>query len=236
MPTPIPIGEVLDVTVAYLIRRQLQGRPTTLRQLSKRIGLGVPTIRGLLEKSQVEYILISHNETKWSASATEIAIKSMPENIARRSHLTKSQVEESYEKIFGEEELTPVVKEVKLPKKEDPVLAAVVNVDPYYEYRITADEYRRLKDDLFDYKTLIKEVRKRGYPGAAVLRAVGGDRMRYELVTPVWRPYVYRNRRYYHKEVLKHLNDLYRTYKKAKTGRKKKFLRAQKFTPKGYLQ
>lgn len=238
MPKPIPLGEVLDVTVSYLIRRQLQGRPTTLRQMSKRIGLGVPTIRGILEKNQVVYYLISHSEDSWSASSTEIAIRTMPEELARRNNLTQHQIEESYRKIFGDEEPQPIKRNrrgdnLRKPP-EDPIMEAVNNADPYYQYRIDGEEFKRLKDKLLDYHTLIKEVRKRGYPGSAALRAVGGDRMKYELASPVWRPYVYRNRRFYHKDVLNHLNDLYKTYKKAKTGRKKKFLRAQKFTPKEY--
>ena len=232
MPKPIPLSDVLDVTVAYVIRRQLQGRPTTLRQLSKRIGLGVPTIRGIMEKHQVDYVLIPHNDS-WAASSTEIAIRTMPEAIAARSNLTQIQVEVSYRKIFGDEEPEPLEEEEVTVSEEDPIMAAVSNVDPYYAYRIDINQYNRMRGELFDYGTLIKEVKKRGYSGAAVLRAVGGDRMKYELVSPVWRPYVYRNRRFYHKDVLQHLNDLFKTYKKAKTAKKKKFLRAQKYTPKG---
>lgn len=224
MPKSVPMEQVIDVVVLYIVKRQLQGRPTTLRQVSKRVGLGAPTIKAQLEKYSVKYVLIPYGEKEWVTSSTEIAIQSMPSRLAERNGLTIEQVEQSYVDILDSVELEPLESEVE--EEEDvEELDPVTNMDPYYPYRIDTNQYQALKHELIDYRGLIREARKRGYSGSAIMRAVGGDRMRYALPGPLWRPYVYRNKRYYLREVLNHLNQCYRTYKLEKTGEKKRYRR-----------
>lgn len=221
----IPLEFVIDVEVFYIVKRQLQGRPTTLRQVCKRVGLGAPMVKGILEKNRVQYILIAYGEKDWVTSGIEIAIKSLPENIAIRNGYTTQQIEDAYEKYFGDYVLEKVEETVPIdpgtifkrggPKEEeDPVLAA----DPYAYYRIDTPQFQVLKHELIAYSDLIKEAMDRGYSGSAIRRATGGHRLIYELAGPLWKPYMYKNKRYYLREVLNHLNQSYKTYKFPKTG------------------
>lgn len=216
MPNPIPLDRVVDTALIYVLKRQVQGRPTTVRQLSKRIGLGVSTIKGKLEEEEVDYVLIMQDEDSWSSSDLEIAIRAVPEKIAMRNNLTTEEIHDSYLAIFGNDD--PVEKEAMTEVDRE---EAINNSDPYYPYRITTAEYRKMKDKLIGYFDLVAYAKKHGYAGSAVWRAVGGDRLILEFATPMWRPYIYQGSRYYSKEVLKHLPDLLLTYKKDRTGKVK---------------
>lgn len=222
MPRPIPLEQVVDVVVSYVVRRQIQRRPTTLRQVSKRVGLGVPTVKAQLEKAGVQYVLIPYGEKEWVTSGIEILITSMSERLAERNFFTVQQVEQSYRDFIGDVELLPLEEE---EEGDDEDFDPVENMDPYYPYRIDTKQYQALKHELIDYQTLIREARERGYSGSAIMRSVGGDRMRYALPGPLWRPYVYRNKRYYLREVLNHLNQSYKNYKLSHTAEKKRYRR-----------
>lgn len=221
MPKSIPMEQVIDVVVSYVVKRQVQGRPTTLRQLSKRVGLGAPTIKGILEKHLVQYVLIPYGKKDWVTSGIEIAITAMPDMLAERNHFTVQQVEESYQRFLGDMKLEPVEEEEY--EDEEGEIDPVTNMDPYAPYRINTEQYQTLKHELIPYLELIREARKRGFSGSAVMRATGGDRMRYELPGPLWRPYVYRNKRFYLREVLNHLNQSYKTYKLSGTADLKRY-------------
>lgn len=217
MPHPIPMEDVIDVLIIYLAKRQMQGRPTTLRQMSKRIGLGAPVLKAELEKNAVQYILIPHGERDWVTSSTEIAIVSLPEKLASRNGLSLEKIEESFQKYFGKHGLEPIDLDDQLTVGD-----RVLDMDPYAPYRITTDQYRALKSQLISYPQLIQEARERGYSGRAVERAVGGNRLRYGLASELWRPYVFRNHRYYLREVLNYLAESYTTYLMDSTAEKKK--------------
>lgn len=225
MPRPIPMEEVLDTAVVYILKRQVSGRPTTLRQLSKRVGLGVATTRGELDAGGVEYVLIAHDEETWAMSAMEIVIRSIPESLSAAVGFTLKEVENSFREIFGDSEPVPVDPTVV----EEEVSATVSDSDPYYIYRITAAEYRKMKKDLISYPELKERAKKEGYSGSALLRAVGGNRLTEKFAHPRWRPYIYQGSRFYKREVLKHLSDLQLTYKDrevSKTKEKKRKMRA----------
>jgi hypothetical protein len=208
MPKAIPMEQVIDVVVFYLAKRQIQGRPTTLRQLSKRVGLGAPTVKAELEKHMVQYILIPYGDRIWVTSSIEIVLVTMPEKLAARNGFKLEDIEASYNRYFGEEELEPLDDEGEV---ED--IDPVTNMDPYAPYRITTRQYQALKHELISFPELIREGQKRGYAGRAIERATGGNRMRYALPGPLWRPYVYRNHRYYMREVLNYLHQAFATYK-----------------------
>lgn len=223
MPRPILFSDVIDIAVSYVAKRQLQGRPTTMRQLAKRIGLGSSTIKGVLEQHGVQYVLIPYDDKHWSQSNIEIVLSTLPENIAVRNGFSVEEIEKSFERLF-EEEPEPVEQEedgIEADIETDPVL----NLDPYAPYRITSAQYQALRNELIDFPTLVEEGKKRGYPYRAIFRAVGGDRMRYKLPSAVWRPYFYKKKRYYLKEVLNHLNEVYLTYKNDNTADLKRYRR-----------
>lgn len=224
----VPMEHVIDVALSYIVKRQIQGRPTTLRQVSKRVGLGVSTVKGQFEKYAVQYVLIPFEEDNWTSSAIEVAVSSMPEKLAERNRFTVQQVEESYKNFMGDIELWPL-EEGEEGEWEDRELGAITNMDPYYPYRIDTQQFQALKHELITFPELIEEGKKRGYSGAAIIRSVGGHKMVYALPGPLWRPYVYRNKRYYLKEVLNHLNQSYITYRSAVTAGKKRHRRLQSF-------
>lgn len=227
MPKPVTFKELAAVVLTYVIKRQRQGRPTTLRQVSKRVSMGVPTVLHYLDLEKVNYIILAYGNDQRDHK-TEIAIRSIPAALAARMVYTVAQVEESYRAIFGEGETPVVYKADPANARADKagLLRAEVVNDPYGPYRIDSESYRALKKNLIAYDELIKLVRERGIPGSAAMRAVGGDKLRYPLASPVWRPYIYRNHRFYHKDVLKHLDEVYTTYKHPAYGeRKKKYAR-----------
>lgn len=210
MPKPIPMEQVIDVVVSYVVKRQLQGRPTTLRQVSKRVGLGTSTIKGQLEYYLVQYVLIPYGEKDWVTSSIEIAIASMPDLLAERNNFTVQQIEESYNRFLGGVKLELMEEEGEEEDEEE--IDPVTNMDPYYPYRINTQQYQALKNELIAYQELVREAKERGYSGSAIMRSVGGDRMRYIILGPLWRPYVYRNKRFYLREILNHLNQSYKSY------------------------
>jgi len=218
---------LLDSVLTYLIRRQMQGRPTTVRQVAKRVGLGHQIIKALMEKNKVDFVLIPIDSSRksWTQNTIEVAIRDLPDLIAERNNFKAEEVRQSYIDIFGEPEPLPTV--TKVGKKKAPLAKArpdEVNpqtYDPYYLYRITTEEYQTLKNDLITLDELLAEARRKKYPLRAVRRATGGDRMKYRLASPVWRPYVYRNKRFYLRDVLQKLHECYRTYQHAETAEKK---------------
>lgn len=214
MPHPIKHSDVIDTAVSFVARRQIQGRPTTMRQLAKRVGLGASVIKSVFEEHGIQYVLIPYGEGKWAQSSIEIALMTLPEKVALRNGYTVKDVEDSYEKIFNSVQPEP------LEPDEEGVFATidpVLNMDPYGPYRIGTKEYQTLKHELIDFRTLVEEGKKKGYPYRAIQRATGGDRMRYKLPSPIWRPYVYKKKRFYLREVLNHLNQVYKTYKRSST-------------------
>lgn len=220
MPTIIPMERIIDVVVAYIVKRQMQGRPTTLRQMSRRVGIGVSAIKGLLEKNLVQYILIPYGEKEWVTSSIEIVIQSVPPMLALRNHFTTEEVEESYQRFMGDMEIELLDPE---PMEADERINPVDNMDPYASYRIDTRQYQAIKHELISHKKLIREGIKRGFPGRAIDRATGGNRMRYIPAGALWRPYMYRNNRYYLREVLNHLYQVFNMYKRQSTAELKKY-------------
>ena len=225
MPKSVGINEVAPVVLAYIIKRQQQGRPTSLRQVSKRVSLGMPTIRTCLDREKTLYYEIAYGGHILSHEI-EIAVRSISERMASAIGVSVAEVEESYRRIFGEGEpdiVRTVESPIKVSNKPSLVtLKAEVVGDPYAPFRIEREEYRRIKKNLISYASLIQEARLQGVPGSAVMRAVGGDRLRYSPVSPAWRPYIYRNHRYYARDVLKRLDEVFLTYKHRNYGERKR--------------
>src|SRR5690606_6990650 len=101
-------------TVRYLVKRQVENRPTTLYQMAKRMGYGIEHLKGLMEEERVEYILIPHgDETNYKT--TEILIRSIPQSIVVELGIANQRVEESFSAAFGE--IEPISK-IDLPEIE----------------------------------------------------------------------------------------------------------------------
>jgi hypothetical protein len=216
----VPNEELIYTAVRYLGRRQLQGRPTTLRQLSKRMGIGGSRILGIFEQFYVIYTLIPYAERSF-ISQIEVLLKEVPELIAERSGVPKENLEQAYVRLLEEVEVEKEDLLTVYPHTlaDEDMLNPVETVDALVYYRITEDQFQTMLPELISYEQLMKAAKKRGYRGSAIWRATGGDRMEYKLPGPLWRPYIFRKKRYYLKEVLNYLDQSDLTYKKPSTAR-----------------
>lgn len=214
----VPKDELVYTAVMYLGKRQLQKRPTTLRQLSKRMGIGGPRILGIFEQHHVIYTLIPYAE-KAFISQLEVLLKEIPEEIASRAGIPKEEVEASYSDLLAEAEVAEEEFLTVTPHTlvNEDVLEPVEAIDPLVYYRIDEEQLNALMPELITYKELVAAAKKKGYRPSAIWRATGGDRMEFKLPGPLWRPYIFRKKRYYLKEVLNYLDQSDLTYKKRST-------------------
>lgn len=229
----VPDNEVIYTAVRYLGRRQLQGRPTTLRQLSKRIGLGGPRVLGIFEQFRVVYTLIPYAERSF-ISQIEVLLKEVPEPIAERAGVPKNSLEQSYVRLveaveINEEDLLTVTPHTLA---DEDMLEPTEAVDALVYYRITEDQLQTMLPELITYEQLMEYAKKKGYRGSAIWRATGGDHMQYKLPGPLWRPYIFRKKRYYLKELLNYLDESDLTYAKPSTARKRREQRTGVADPK----
>lgn len=206
-------SETVEVAVFFLVKRQLQGRPTTLRLLSKRIGLAASRLLDAVEVYGIRYVLVSHEELRGRVARgqnnTEVLLSYMPKDYALRLNIEAERVEESFRSVMGEDP-EPVDEFVEAQEKG---IEVAEKLDPFSGYRITKDKYEVLKNNLITFEELVQIGREQGYSVAAIRRATGGDRMRYQLPSFFWRPYVLGKKRYYLKDVIDHLPESDRTYK-----------------------
>lgn len=233
-PKTLSYKDQLQTLLTYQVRRQLQGRPTTLRQLSKRMGLGAPYVQGLLERSSIQYSLISYVDTpKTHLDNVEILLGSMPEKLAAEMGVDLEALAYSYNRVMREEtEPLERVEERKTPTLPgEEVLEELDSVDPYARYRISEEQYAALRHQLISFQELMTEARMRGYKTTAIRKATGGSRMRYPLAGPLWRPYLVGKKRYYLRELLKNLDQSDKMYLHQSVAKRRKAARKGKEEP-----
>jgi hypothetical protein len=205
--------EEIEIAVTYLVKRQLQGRPTTMRQLGKRMGIMSGRVLDAIEAQGVLYVLVTHEElagrVTWGHSNTEVMLQHVPEYYAKIIGVSVDEIEKSFTDIYGEQ-----------PKPHPRYKQALANgepiaesLDPFAGYRIDRDKYEALKVHLITFDELVQVAREKGFSVAAIRRATGGDRMRLPLPSFFWRPYVYGKKRFYLKDVLYHLGESDLTYR-----------------------
>lgn len=98
MPHPIPRWDLVRVAVQYLHRRQQRDEPTTLEQLSKRLGVGVKTILDLLEDEKVVYSL--YGSAKKSYTKSRIFVSDLPEHLEMDFGISRSELIDSSTKMI----------------------------------------------------------------------------------------------------------------------------------------
>lgn len=204
--------EQVEIAVTYLAKRQLQGRPTTLRQLGKRMNFVSGAVLDAMEERGVRYALIPHDEigsrVRWGQSKTEVMLRYVPENYAKILGVSVGEVEKSFTRIFGENP-KPVAEYVEAQEYEAYVAE---KVDPFSDYRISRDKYEAIKKDLITFEELMQVAREKGFSVSAIRRATGGDRMSLPLPSFFWRPFVLGKKRFYLKDLLYHLDESDKTY------------------------
>jgi hypothetical protein len=224
MPHPIPLDRVVPTAVGYLARRQIARRPTTLRQLSKRMGLGSTTITGMFEThGGIVYHLVRHgNRTR--QGNIEIFLEKVPVELAESANISLEELESSFREHFrnGSPRPLPAAERINSGIPGEPNRPLVDDIDPYHAYRIREDEFEVLRPELITMRELMAHARAQGYSYSAIVRAVGGDKMRFQLAGPTWRPYIFRNKRYYLRAVLANLAESDATYKYPSTAGRKR--------------
>lgn len=212
MPKPLPSYRVLEIAIKYISHRQIQGRVTTLRQFATRCGLGVSRLKGMFEKNKVEYVLLPHQS--WRSHSIEILIKDVPQELADLYKIDRKLVQRSYGKLLKEaKEMDKVEKIAATEDSPGFEMTPEEEVDPYLPYRINDQQFAALIDDLIEWSELLRIALDRGYSKWAIYRATGGPMMRYVFPSEVWRPYIVGKKRYFLREVLKHLPESDKTYK-----------------------
>lgn len=203
---------MLELATIYLTKRQLQGRPTTLRRLGKRMGISASQVLDGLESKGLRYVLLAHEELggrkKRGTTNTEVLLSHVPEAYAKSISLDAQAVEESFREVFRSDP-EPVDDYVEA-QEAGQVIADTL--DPFAPYRITPDKYEVLKEFLITFEELVQVAREQGYAVSAIRRACGGDRMREPLPSFFWRPYVLGKKRFYLKDVVDHLVESDKTY------------------------
>lgn len=104
MPNTIPNWDQARVLLGYLTSRQLRHEPTTLRQLSSRMGVGAARIFEVLESVQVTYHLIYLSADRTRAD-TEIFLVELPADV-RRIYKVPAQAWQASVKFFQERAAT----------------------------------------------------------------------------------------------------------------------------------
>lgn len=208
MPRPIPDWKVPYVLVMYLAKRQLDGRPTTLKEVTDRLGLGSAYLLGILEKFKVRYALINHNEKNtYSPKTTEVVLGEIPEDLAFDTGVSRERLILSYEKIFNTREM--------------PDLVGPEKVDAFDKKRLTERQFKVLEPFMITRLQLLKLGMEAGYSQHILLRAMG-EAGRFKPPSSVWLPHIYRGKYYYAREVLNHLEECEQTYRRERYTRKYK--------------
>lgn len=200
MPRQIPYHDLLFHVMRYLVRRQIAQRPTTLYQLSKRMGYGVDHIQGIFEIEKIKYVLIPHNENL-SHQTTEILLQEIPESLVLELGISNNQVKESLEAVI--ERIEPIA-QINLPDSEEKIRDLV---DPDAKYRIQKRTFEILESNLLTEKEVERKLIRKGFPDQ-FFRLKFLEYRLYEQVSPIWRPYFYGKSTYFLKGCLKAAHEL----------------------------
>lgn len=228
MPTPLPDYRVLHVALLYLSHRQEDNRPTTIRQFTGRMGLGKERLLGMLVKAGVSYVLFQHSDTLQKVGNQEIVLIKLPDGLAGDLGLDNKVIHRSYLKLFKRKKPQLLLPREVVPVPEGSpgdVLSPEEMADPHFLYRINQEQFDELKDHLIKRDELFRIAKERGYGNYTIHRAIGGQKMRWVLAGPAWRPYYYKHQTYFHKDVLKVLHQSDRLYKNPRTAIWKRYLR-----------
>lgn len=213
MPRPIPYYDLIFHILRYLVNRQIKERPTTLYQMSKRMGYGVEHIQSILEREKVGYVFINHSEAV-DDRTTEILIKSIPQSIVIQLGIDNQKIEAAFISI-----LESIETDEKL----------IDRIDPIAKYRIEDRAFEVLKPHLISWRKLSQELVRRGYPKHFVWIRLTKENL-YENLSPVWRPYYYKRNIYFLKKCLQHTRELAPYFKPTGTAKVRRN-KHKKYTP-----
>jgi hypothetical protein len=205
MPRQIPYYDLLFHSIRYLLNRQVVHRPTTLYQLSKRMGYGVEHLQGLLEAERVEYVLVSHGE-KLDDKTTEILIRSIPETVVVELGVGNPEIEAAF--ISTLDNIEPIAK-LDLPESN---VQMVDLVDPLAKYRIQDRTFEIMKPELLRWQEVNTKLVRKGY-AKMFFRDRFLEGKLYEELSPVWRPFYYGVSTYFLRKCLQHVHELDQFFK-----------------------
>lgn len=99
MPRPIPRWDISRILVQYLVRRQLEKRPATLKQISNRLGVAVDYFLALLDAEKIQYTRITAG-VGWERE-DKLVITGIPEKLVLQQHLPKEKILEAGKEILA---------------------------------------------------------------------------------------------------------------------------------------
>lgn len=118
MPKPIPRWDMTRVLVQYLVTRQLEKRPVTVKEMSNRMGVGASVIFEMLNKEKIEYTRIPAR-IGWD-SEDRIILTSIPDKLVIQQKLPKEKILEAGEEILMTPfEIKPEEIKLKEMRKEE---------------------------------------------------------------------------------------------------------------------
>ena len=187
---PYPEWAIPRMLLGYIGRKQVERRPVTLFNMSKRIGFGVSRLLALLEEHKVTYSLIQHEE-KYNARTTEVLLDHIPHDLAMDAGINAEKISQIYREIMDEAASEPVD-----PKQ----------VDPYHGRRLDNRKFEMFSYMLISHEELKAAGKEAGYSKDLILRATGST-PGFKPPSKIWIPLMYRNRKFYYREILEHLHE-----------------------------
>lgn len=194
---PYPEWAVPRMLLGYIGRKQVEGRPVTLFNMSKRIGLGINRLLALLEEHKVTYSLIQHEEV-YSPRTTEVILDYIPHDLAMDAGIDAEKISQIYRQTMKASAPDPVD-----PKK----------VDPFYGRRLDSRKFEMFSYMLISLQELKVAAKEAGYGRNLVLRSVGSIRG-FKPPSKLWIPLIYKRRKYFYRQILEHLHECEKTSKR----------------------
>jgi hypothetical protein len=107
MPNPIPEWDYFRVILSYMIKKQLDYRPPTLKMLSLRVGIGADKILQVLDEHNVQYEEIKRT-VKDKLAGRELLLVSIPPQLEELFSVDNKAIQETYQELKKREiELEP---------------------------------------------------------------------------------------------------------------------------------
>lgn len=115
MPTPIPEWDMARRIVKFVGSRQIAGKPTTVRQLSRAMGIGRERIRTVLVEKKVDFAVIERSD---SAHEDWFVLQHVSPNLALDAGVSVPDLTRTCEEFMKGTPVERKIKKKRLNKKQ----------------------------------------------------------------------------------------------------------------------
>lgn len=133
MPKPIPDWDLARRIVKLLGGRQLSGKETTMRELSRAMGIGRNRIISVLNEKKVVFSIIPHKEAKYYDI---LVLKNIPINLAQDAEISIPDILKTHDEFMRGERVERKVKKKRATRKE----LEKLKIKNFWERKDYADE------------------------------------------------------------------------------------------------